>query len=154
MRLYRRIGNPIAAAQSQRTLGEALAKDPRRLTEAEAELAAALSVFRRHGYVWGSALVELTLGEVEARHGVASAAARLTRALEYWTAEDVPILQARTLVALAEIGERCGDPATGSLLERAHRIFRKLNAPQADAIAARLATVRASGCCPASHPTR
>ncbi|GAB3981238.1 tetratricopeptide repeat protein [Plantactinospora veratri] len=136
--LFARIGDPIGTAQSLRALGESLAGDPERAAEAEEALSTAAVVFRDRGNDWGLALTELSLGEVELRRGTDGAVERLERSLRYWTEEQVPALQARALVALADAAERNGDPAAGELLIEAYRLYRKLGVPQAAELAQRL----------------
>jgi tetratricopeptide (TPR) repeat protein len=136
--LFERIGDPIGAAQSLRVLGEALACDPNRPDEAEYALASAAMIFRERGHAWGSALVELNLGELEVRRGAPGAAERLRQTLRFWTEEKIPLLQARTLVALAAAAEHDGDPSAGELLRTAYGIYEELKAPQAAELADRL----------------
>jgi DNA-binding SARP family transcriptional activator/tetratricopeptide (TPR) repeat protein len=136
--LFERIGDPIGAAQSLRVLGEALACEPHGPDEAEHALASAAAIFRDRGHAWGCALVELNLGEIEVRRGAAGAAERLRHTLRFWTEEKIPLLQARTLVALAAAAEHDGDPSAGELLRTAHRIYEDLRAPQAADLAERL----------------
>jgi tetratricopeptide (TPR) repeat protein/transcriptional regulator with XRE-family HTH domain len=136
--LFEQIGDDIGRAQSLRALGEALATDPHRLPAAEQALSSAAAIFRDQGHDWGMALTELSLGEVEVRRGVAGAADRLRRSLEYWTSAQVPALQARTLVALSAAAEQAADPAARELLVEAHRLYHQLEAPEAAALAARL----------------
>jgi transcriptional regulator with XRE-family HTH domain/tetratricopeptide (TPR) repeat protein len=135
--LFERIGDPIGAAQSLRALGEALAGDPDRAGEAEQALAAAATIFRDRGNDWGLALVELSLGELEVRRG-AAAADRLHRTLRFWEDNNIPVLRARTLVALATAAEQAGDPGARELLLRAHSLYREVKAPQAAELAERL----------------
>ncbi|GIJ57174.1 helix-turn-helix domain-containing protein [Virgisporangium aurantiacum] len=139
--LFDRVGDAIGAAQSRRVRGEALAREPARSAEARQVFTDVIDVFRRRGYDWGLALCELCLGEVEVREGVREAPARLHRALRYWTRENVPALQARTLVALADAAERDGAPDARRFLRRAHRLYVELSMPAADAVAARLAAL-------------
>ncbi len=136
--LFERIGDPIGAAQSLRVLGEALASDVDRTSEAEQALASAAVIFRNSGHDWGLALVELSLGEIEVRRGVAGAADRLRRALRFWTDENIPQLRARTLVALGTAAENAGDPAARELLLQAYHLYQGMKAPQATELATRL----------------
>ncbi|WP_169952080.1 helix-turn-helix domain-containing protein [Microbispora sp. H11081] len=136
--LFEQVGDLIGAAQSLRVLGETLAHEPHRVDEAEQALAAAAALFRDQGHRWGLALTELSLGEIEARHGDPRAAERLRRSLRYWTDEQVPALQARTLVALATTAEQRDDPAARELLGRAYELYRALEAPAAAQLATRL----------------
>jgi tetratricopeptide (TPR) repeat protein/transcriptional regulator with XRE-family HTH domain len=136
--LFQQIGDPLSAAQSMRTLGEALAEVPGRLVEAEQTLTAAAAQFEDRGYAWGYALTELSLGELEVRRGAPGAADRLRRALGYWVGEQVPALQARTLVALAGAAEQAGDPEARRLLLEAYEIYQELKAPEAAELANRL----------------
>jgi hypothetical protein len=136
--LFDRFGDAIGAAQSLRVRGEALASDPARFVEAQQAFTVAADAFRDRGYDWGVALCDLSLGEVEARAHAAEAPQRLRRALRYWTRQNVPALQARTLVALADAAERAGGTDSRRLLRRAHRLYRDLSMPAADAVAARL----------------
>nr|WP_055504363.1 helix-turn-helix domain-containing protein [Nonomuraea pusilla] len=156
--LFDRVGDPIGTAQSLRTLGEALAlpREPgeaegpersertgegagaRRLAEAEKALAEAAAIFRERGHSWGLALTELSLGEIEARHGQPEAAARLRRSLRHWVREQVPALRARTLVALAVAAGHDGDPAARDLLTEAYELYAALGSPAARDLAARL----------------
>jgi transcriptional regulator with XRE-family HTH domain/tetratricopeptide (TPR) repeat protein len=136
--LFQQIDDPIGAAQSLRVQGEALARDPHRLVEAERAFEAAANVFRSRGHGWGLALVELSLGETEVRRGAAGAEERLRRALRFWTDEDVPALRARTLVALAAAAERAGDQSAQLLLTEAYELYRSLKAPEATELAQRL----------------
>nr|WP_280117160.1 helix-turn-helix domain-containing protein [Microbispora hainanensis] len=136
--LFEQIGDLIGAAQSLRALGEALAHEPHRLDEAEEALTAAAALFRDQGYRWGLALTELSLGEIEARHGDPRATERLRQSLEYWTDEQVPALQARTLVALAAACEQRGDPSARELLMQAYELYQALKAPAAAELAVRL----------------
>ncbi|MEV4477940.1 ATP-binding protein [Nonomuraea sp. NPDC049504] len=135
---FEQVGDLIGAAQSLRTLGEALARDPHRWDEVEETLTAAADLFRYKGHRWGLALTELSLGEVEARLGDPRAIERLHRSLRYWTDEQVPALQARTLMALAAASEQRGDPDTRELLMRAYELYRVLDAPVAAELAVRL----------------
>ncbi len=136
--LFERIGDPIGAAQGLRVLGEALASDVDRTSEAEQALASAAVIFRNSGHEWGLALVELSLGEIEVRRGVAGAPDRLRRALRFWTDENIPQLRARTLVALGTAAENAGDPAARDLLLQAYHLYRDMKAPQATELAKRL----------------
>lgn len=136
--LFQQIDDPIGAAQSLRAMGEALAHDPHRLAEAERAFEAAANVFRNRGHGWGLALAELSLGETEVRRGAPRAQERLRRALRFWTDEHVPALRARTLVALAAVAERAGDPSAQLLLTEAYEVYRSLNAPEATGLARRL----------------
>jgi tetratricopeptide (TPR) repeat protein len=135
---FEQIGDPIGAAQSRRILGEAISRDPGRLAEAERALLAAAAGFAAGGHEWGLALIELSLGEIEVRRGVDGAADRLHRSLRYWTDEQVPALQARTLVALGSAAQKRGDPTARDLLVQAYRLYRDLDAPEAAELAARL----------------
>ncbi|MEU6722810.1 helix-turn-helix domain-containing protein [Nonomuraea wenchangensis] len=136
--IFEQIGDLIGTAQSLRVLGEALAHEPHRLEEVQQALTAAAALFREQGHRWGLALTELSLGEIEARQGNPQATARLRRSLKYWVDEQVPALQARTLVALADAGEQQGDPATRELLLQAYQIYQALEAPAAAELACRL----------------
>ncbi|TWJ25718.1 AfsR/SARP family transcriptional regulator [Micromonospora endolithica] len=137
--LFFTVGDAVGAAQSLRTLGEALAPDPRRAGEAEDALATAAEVFRERGHAWGYALTELSLGEIEAARDRPGAVDRLRRALSYWTKESVPALRGRTLVALANAAERAGDvPAARESLTAALEIYRGMDSPLAAGIADRL----------------
>ncbi|MGA5763724.1 ATP-binding protein [Nonomuraea bangladeshensis] len=136
--IFEQVGDLIGTAQSLRVLGEALAHEPHRLEEVQQALTAAAALFREQGHRWGLALTELSLGEIEARQGNPEAAARLRRSLRYWVDEQVPALQARTLVALADAGEQQGDPAARELLMRAYQIYQALEAPAAAELARRL----------------
>ncbi|MER7503718.1 helix-turn-helix domain-containing protein [Nonomuraea pusilla] len=166
--LFDQVGDPIGTAQSLRALGEALAlpHEPvkvagpegpgeaegvgarrlaeaegagaRRLAEAEKALAEAAAIFRERGHSWGLALTELSLGEIEARHGQPEAAARLRRSLRHWVREQVPALRARTLVALATAAGHDGDPAARDLLVEAYELYAALGSPAARDLAARL----------------
>ncbi|WP_169576994.1 ATP-binding protein [Nonomuraea coxensis] len=136
--IFEQVGDLIGTAQSLRVLGEALAHEPHRLEEVKQALTAAAALFRDQGHRWGLALTELSLGEIEARQGNPHASARLRRSLRYWVDEQVPALQARTLVALADAGERQGDPATRELLMEAYQIYQALEAPAAAELAGRL----------------
>ncbi|MEV4621104.1 helix-turn-helix domain-containing protein [Asanoa sp. NPDC049573] len=138
VKLFEDIDDPIGAAQSLRTQGEAVAGDPTRLVEAENLFAAAAEVFRSRGHSWGLALAELSLGEAQARRGIAAADVRLRRVLRFWTDENVPALRARTLVALAQVAERAGDPSAVVLRTEAYELYRRLNAPQARELARQL----------------
>ncbi|MDG6107219.1 helix-turn-helix domain-containing protein [Dactylosporangium aurantiacum] len=137
--LFARIGDPIGAAQSLRVLGESLAQEPDRAAEAEEALDAAATMFRDRRNSWGLALTELTLGEIGVRRGADDAVERLERTLRYWTEEQVPALQARTLVALAGAAERAADPSARQLLMDAYRLYEKLGMPAAAELADRLA---------------
>jgi transcriptional regulator with XRE-family HTH domain/tetratricopeptide (TPR) repeat protein len=136
--LFQATGDPIGTAQSMRGLGEALAEQPGRLAEAERTLTEAAALFKDRGHAWGYALTELSLGELEVRTAGPGAADRLRRALRYWVREQVPALQARTLVALAGAAEQAGDPAARRLLLEAYEIYQELKAPEAAEVAARL----------------
>jgi tetratricopeptide (TPR) repeat protein len=125
--LFERIGDPIGAAQSLRLLGEALAMQPDRLPDAERALHTAAKIFRDRGHEWGLALTELSLGEMEVQRGANDAFERLRRTLRYWTDEQVPALQARTMVALGRAAEQAGDPAAQHLLLAADKIYAELN---------------------------
>jgi DNA-binding SARP family transcriptional activator/tetratricopeptide (TPR) repeat protein len=142
--LFEQIGDPIGAAQSLRALGEALATDPHRAAEAHEVLTSAATIFQDRGFAWGLALVELCLGELEVRRRVPGAADRLERTLRFWTNENIPLLRARTLVALGTAAEQTGDPAAQDLLLRAYRLYEELNAPQTAELAERLGIVRKS----------
>jgi len=137
-RLFEQINDPIGAAQSLRVQGEALAMDPTRLVEAEQALTAAAEIFRSRGHSWGLTLVELSLGEAQVRRGLAGAETRLREALRFWTAENVPAMRARTLVALAQVAEGSGDPSAVLLRTEAYELYRSLNAPQAKELALQL----------------
>ncbi|GIF62263.1 SARP family transcriptional regulator [Asanoa ishikariensis] len=137
-RLFEQINDPIGAAQSLRVQGEALAKDPARLVEAEQAFRAAAEIFRRRGHNWGLTLAELSLGEAQARRGLAGADTRLREVLRFWTAENVPALRARTLVALAQVAEQAGDPSAVLLKTEAYELYRSLKAPQAKELARQL----------------
>ncbi|MET8053927.1 tetratricopeptide repeat protein [Streptosporangium sp. NPDC005286] len=132
--LFEQIGDLIGTAQSLRVLGEALAHEPHRLVEAERVLGGAAALFRERGHSWGLALTELSLGEVELGRDAEGATDRLHRSLRYWTDNQVPALRARTLVALASAAERAGDPDARRLLASAHRIYRELGIPAANAL--------------------
>jgi DNA-binding SARP family transcriptional activator/tetratricopeptide (TPR) repeat protein len=134
--LFDEIGDPIGAAQSLRVLGEALAHDPNRADAAEHALTRAADILRDRGHEWGLALVELSLGELELRRRQPAAADRLRRTLHYWTTENIPLLQARALVALATATEP--SPESHGLLLRAYHLYRDHNAPQATELAHRL----------------
>jgi transcriptional regulator with XRE-family HTH domain/tetratricopeptide (TPR) repeat protein len=136
--LFQRIGDPIGRAQSLRALGEALTREPGRSAEAEENFTAAAALFRHRGYPWGLALTELSLGEMEVRRGLPGAADRLRRVLRYWVDEQVPGLQARTLVALAAAAEQAGDATAHELRLEAYEIYRELKAPEAAELATRL----------------
>ncbi|MEV4537743.1 helix-turn-helix domain-containing protein [Asanoa sp. NPDC049518] len=132
------IGDPIGAAQSFRALGESLADDPGSHAEAMVALRAAATIFRERGNYWGLALTELTLGEVSVRNGVETGTDHLQRSLRYWTEENVPALQARTLVALGSAAEQSGDAAARDLLMRAYELYQRLQMPAAAQLAVRL----------------
>lgn len=136
--LFKKIGDPIGTGQGERTLGEAIARDPARWAEAERALTTAAAIFRHHSYEWGQALTELSLGEVEVRRGAATAVGRLRRSLAYWTDAQVPALQARALVALADAAEHDRDPSARELLTRAYDIYRGLDTSAAARLAKRL----------------
>jgi hypothetical protein len=125
--------------------GEALASDPARFAEARQAFTVAADAFRDRGYDWGVALCDLSLGEVEVRAGAPRAPERLRRALRYWTRENVPALQARTLVALADAAERTGGTDPRRFLRRAHRLYSDLSMPAAERVAARLNAPARSG---------
>jgi tetratricopeptide (TPR) repeat protein len=131
VRLFEQINDPIGTAQSLRVRGEALANDSARLAEAEQAFAAAAEIFRSRGNTWGLALAELSLGEAQARRGLAGADTRLREVLRFWTDENVPALRARALVALAQVAEHSGDPSAVLLKTEAYELYRSLNAPQA-----------------------
>ncbi|GIF77856.1 ATP-binding protein [Asanoa siamensis] len=138
VRLFEQIDDPIGAAQSLRTQGEALASDATRLLEAEQTFMAAAEIFRARGHSWGLTLAELSLGEAQARLGRPGADIRLREVLRFWTAEDVPAMRARTLVALAQVAEQAGDPSAVVLRTEAYEIYRRLNAPQVKELARQL----------------
>ena len=137
-RLFRDINDPVGAAQSLRTLGEALDRDATRTLEAEEAFTDAAEIFRSRGHHWGLALTELSLGETRARRGDSRADALLRNSLKYWTNENVPALRARTLVALATVAEQADDPSAVLLLTEAYEIYRNLQAPQAQELFHRL----------------
>jgi tetratricopeptide (TPR) repeat protein len=137
-RLFEQINDPIGAAHSLRTQGEALANDPARLLEAEETFATAAEIFRSRGNRWGLTLAELSIGEAQARRGLAGADTRLREVLRFWTNENVPALRARTLVALAHLAEQADDPSAVLLKTEAYEIYRSLNAPQAKELARQL----------------
>ncbi|WP_179266262.1 helix-turn-helix domain-containing protein [Asanoa hainanensis] len=124
--LFERIGDLIGAAQSLRVLGEVLAEDPARAAEAERTYAAARKMFASRGYDWGLALTELSHGELAVRYGLDGGPERLHRALLFWSENEVPVLRARTLLALAVAAERSRDPAAERLLAEAHTLYRTL----------------------------
>ncbi|AVT30900.1 SARP family transcriptional regulator [Plantactinospora sp. BC1] len=136
--LFARIGDPIGTAQSLRAVGEALAHDASRAAEAQEALASAVVIFRDRGNDWGLALAELSLGEIEVRRAGADAVGRLRRSLRYWTDQQVPVLRARALVALAAAAESTGDPAARGLLMDAYRLYQELGVPESAELAERL----------------
>ncbi|MDG6107225.1 helix-turn-helix domain-containing protein [Dactylosporangium aurantiacum] len=135
--LYTGIGDPIGAGQSLRALGEALADDPAHHGEAERLLRGAATLFRGHGYRWGLALTELSLGELLVRRGTGEAVEVLRASLRFWSDEAVPALLARALVALADAEERRGGDAR-TLLEQAFEHYTAIGSPAAAAVARRL----------------
>lgn len=135
--LYTGIGDPIGAGQSLRALGEALADDPARHGEAEQLLRRAAALFRSHGYRWGLALTELSLGELLVRRNTVEAVEMLRASLRFWSDEAVPALRARALVALADAEERLGGDAR-VLLEQAFEHYTAIGSPAAAAVARRL----------------
>ena len=136
--LFERFGDPIGAAQSLRTLGEAVARQPLRQAEAARVLGAAAALFGKWGHDWGLALTELSLGEMQVRTGAPGATDRLQRALRFWTAEQVPALRGRTLVAMADAAERAGITGARELLTQAYQLYLELGMPDAATLAARL----------------
>jgi tetratricopeptide (TPR) repeat protein len=97
------LGDHIGAAQSLRVLGEGLGRAANGSEQALPVLDQALTLFRDHGFTWGVALTELTIGEILARHHEPGALHLLQRSLAYWTREQVPALRARTLHALQNV---------------------------------------------------
>ncbi|MEV4536213.1 tetratricopeptide repeat protein [Asanoa sp. NPDC049518] len=137
-RLFRDMNDLAGAAQSLRTLGEALDRDPARALEAEEAFAEAAEIFRGRGHTWGLALTELSLGETRARRQDPRAQALLRSSLRFWTDENVPALRARALVALATVAEQAGDPSAVLLLTEAYELYRGVGAPEAQALVRRL----------------
>jgi transcriptional regulator with XRE-family HTH domain/tetratricopeptide (TPR) repeat protein len=141
--LFQQLGDLAGAAQSFRTLGEALAQDPSHTAEAERAFATAAELFASRGHSWGLALTELSLGELAVRRGLGGASERLRKALRFWTDNAVPALRARTLAVLGTAAEQSGDPSARELLLEAYGLYREIGAPAADDLARRLGLIDA-----------
>lgn len=141
--LYEQLGDLVGAAQSLRTLGEAIAQDRDRTAEARQAFTDAAALFTNRSHTWGLALTELSLGELAVSHGIGDATEHLHKALRYWTENAVPPLRLRTLVALATAAERSGDPSARQLLVEAYGLSREISSPMTDELARRLDSTEA-----------